>query len=188
MSVSNFCSCPGSVFSQSKETHFRWQLLFCFFSPPICFYRQHWTFQSDWCVNNCLLSCGVQQLLFAFSTGVCGSHCRRAASCKLQISFHTRDSPIESAYTCNHMLQPSDRSFPLPTGRDKLSPSTVPPCTLNILFRYTWTHFTYLQSAFMLVRLLLMCLSTPTVNLRLNWTLYNSCYGLVRLTGTNVMY
>lgn len=77
-----------------------------------------------------------------FSTGVCGSRCRRAASCKLQISLHTRDSPIESAYTCNHMLQPSDRSFPLPTGRDKLSPSTVPPCTLNILFRYTWTHFT----------------------------------------------
>lgn len=143
VSVSNFCLCPGSVcFLRAKKHILDDNFCFCFFSPPICFYRQHWTFQSDWCVNHCLLSCGVQQLLFAFSTGVCGSHCRRAASCKLQISFHTHDSPIESAYTCNHMLQPSDRSFPLPTGRDKLSPSTVPPCTLNILFRYTWTHFT----------------------------------------------
>lgn len=100
--------------------------------------------QCDWCVHRRLLSCRVQKLQRSFSTGVCGSRCRRAGSCKLLISLRTHDSPsqIESAYTCNHMLQPSDRSIPLPTDKDKLSPSAVPPCTLNVVFRYTWTHFT----------------------------------------------
>lgn len=51
-------------------------------------------------------------------------------------------SLIESAYTCNHMLQPSDRTVPSPTARDKLSPSAVPLCSLNKLFRYIWTYFT----------------------------------------------
>lgn len=91
-----------------------------------------------------LLSCWAQKLPLCFSTGVCGSHCRRAGSCKLLISLRTHESPslIESAYTCNHILQPSDWSILSPTGRDKLSPSAVAPCTLNIIFIYTWTHFT----------------------------------------------
>lgn len=118
----------------------------------------------------CLLSCNVQRLPLCFSTGVCESRYRRAGSCKLLISLHIHQSLslIESAYTCNHMLQPTDRSILSATGRDKLSPSAVPPRTLNVVFVYTLGLTLQKTVSVALVKLPLMCSNSLTACSRLN--------------------
>lgn len=130
-------------FLRVNETHFRWQFL-PFFKNFLrsASLRNIPLFSVSGAFTVVSYRVEFSSSRASFSTGVCGCHSRRAASCKLLISLRTQDSPshlIESAYTCNHMLQPSDRSIPSPTGRDTLSPSAGPPCPLNIVFRYSWT-------------------------------------------------
>lgn len=133
--------CDFCLFPQSKTTHFRRQLLLFFFFAAINISLNIPLFRATGVFAACLLSCSVQRLPLCFSTGVCESCYRRAGSCKLQISLHIHQSLslIEFAYTCNHMLQPTDRSILSATGRDKLSLSAVPPCTFE---RSIWTNFT----------------------------------------------
>lgn len=78
------------------------------------------------------------------STGVCGSRRRSVASCKFQISLGDHERPPdlrESAYSCNCVLRPSDRSGGA-AEIPYLHRLWTPPPPLTALFQHTWTHFT----------------------------------------------
>lgn len=133
---------------QSKETHFRWQLLPSFFCLFVCdqHLSEHPTLFGVTGASTVVSYRDVFRSLPALRFNRClwipPSESRLLQTPDKPPYSRLTQSPIESAYTCNHMLQPSDRSIPSLNGRDMLSPSAVAPCTLNIVFRYTWTHFT----------------------------------------------